>query len=95
MSDIDKLYDALDNLSVYNKLCGKGNGDLSDTCYVCGISPTNLKALISTAVREARIDETKRWMPISPDPKNSWDMKFVEAGKARIAQLKEGVQDGI
>jgi hypothetical protein len=49
-----------------------------------------IKAIISDQVAKARIDETKRLMTISPDPKNSWDMKFVEAGKARLAQLKEG-----
>ena len=85
MSDIDKLYEALDKTSQYNKMGGRGNGDLSDTCYVCGISPTNLKSAISTAVREARIDELNNWRVFLGANK-----VIVQEIDERLAQLKEG-----
>ena len=54
------------------------------------VLPDKLNAML---VR-ARIDETKRWMPISPDPHNSWDMQFVQAGKNRIAELEAQLTKG-
>lgn len=43
----DELFKALDKISEYNKMGGRGHGDLDDTCYICGISPSNLKAIIT------------------------------------------------
>ena len=44
---LDELYKALDKISEYNKLSGRGHGDLEDTCYICGISPAKLKTLFT------------------------------------------------
>ena len=43
---------ALDKTSEYNKLGGRGSGDLADTCYICGISPSNLKQALYSDLLE-------------------------------------------
>jgi len=40
-----ELFNYLEKISEYNKLGGKGHGNLEDTCYICGISPSNLMEL--------------------------------------------------
>lgn len=58
---LEELFKALDKISEYNKLGGRGHGDLEDTCYICGISPSKLKELIQSALSvqdiESRMDE--------------------------------------
>ena len=68
-----ELEQKLNELSELNKLGGRGHGDLADTCYTCGISPSKLLAYITAnytpnsevAEREraARIDEIRRTRP--------------------------------
>lgn len=41
-----ELREILDTVSKYNKLGGRGHGDLEDNCYICGISPAKLKQAI-------------------------------------------------
>jgi len=61
----------LDKLSEYNKLSGRGHGDLEDTCYICGVSPSGLKKhikeQIAQAVNKARNDsllDLERWIKL-------------------------------
>ncbi len=42
-----ELEQKLNELSELNKLGGRGHGDLADTCYTCGISPSKLLAYIT------------------------------------------------
>lgn len=42
-----ELGQKLNELSELNKLGGRGHGDLADTCYICGISPSKLLAYIT------------------------------------------------
>lgn len=36
----------------------------------------------------ARIDEVKRWLPISPNPHSTWDAKVIRAVQERIKSLQ-------
>ena len=56
----DEFYERLDKLSELNKLGGRGHGDLEDTCYICGISPSKLKAYLEQQIAVARIEELKK-----------------------------------
>ena len=58
--DIDEWFNYLDELSEINKLGGRGNGDLEDNCYVCGISPSKHKKFIQDLITKARIDELEK-----------------------------------
>lgn len=40
MSNQSELEQMLSKVSEMNKLVDRGNGDLEDTCYICGISPS-------------------------------------------------------
>ena len=59
MKSISQVEEMLNKVSEYNKLSGKGHGDLKDNCYICGISPSGLIEAIDRLVTEARIDELK------------------------------------
>lgn len=52
-TQVEELLKALDKISEHNKLRGRGHGELDDTCYICGISPSTLKSLISDITTEA------------------------------------------
>lgn len=49
-----QIEEMLNKVSEYNKLSGKGHGDLKDNCYICGISPSGLIEAIDRLVTEAR-----------------------------------------
>ena len=55
-----QIEEMLNKVSEYNKLSGKGHGDLKDNCYICGISPSGLIEAIDRLVTEARIEENNR-----------------------------------
>jgi hypothetical protein len=71
----NELFKALDKISVYNELGGRGHGDLKDACYICGISPKALKHQIQELIAKdytsnseveqqvliGRIDEVKKY----------------------------------
>ena len=52
-----QIEEMLNKVSEYNKLSGKGHGDLKDNCYICGISPSGLIEAIDRLVTEARMNE--------------------------------------
>ncbi len=54
-----QIEEMLNKVSEYNKLSGKGHGDLKDNCYICGISPSGLIEAIDRLVTEARIEELR------------------------------------
>ena len=55
-----QIEEMLNKVSEYNKLSGKGHGDLKDNCYICGISPSGLIEAIDRLVTEARLEELDR-----------------------------------
>jgi len=95
-----ELEQSLNKLSELNKLSGRGHGDLADTCYVCGISPSKLLAYITADRKrvelEARLDErnkialdTYRGKTVSES--TNWQAKFeyfMDSNERRIAELK-------
>ena len=48
-----QIEEMLNKVSEYNKLSGKGHGDLKDNCYICGISPSGLIEAIDRLVTKA------------------------------------------
>ena len=89
-SELEQL---LNNLSKLNKLSGRGHGDLTDTCYICGISPSKLLAYITAnytpnAKLKALIEASEKLnleFHGRPDCKNcELQVQLVELMKGRI-----------
>lgn len=55
-----QIEEMLNRVSEYNKLSGRGRGDLKDNCYICGLSPSGLVEAIDRLVTEAKIYELKK-----------------------------------
>jgi len=55
----DELYNALDKVSAYNKLGGRGHGSLEDNCHICGLSPSGLKQAISNYI-DSQVEQKLR-----------------------------------
>lgn len=60
MAKKNSVIGALDKISEYNKLGGRGSGDLADTCYICGISPSNLKQALYSDILELIGEDEER-----------------------------------
>lgn len=91
-----QIEEMLNKVSEYNKLSGKGHGDLKDNCYICGISPSGLIEAIDRLVTEARMNELRKIRIKQFDPsQGDYELGWNELRhglrchiKDRLAQLK-------
>lgn len=93
-----ELLNGLDKISEYNKLGGRGHGDLADTCYICGISPSILKAAILSKLESieqeaelyGRLHETIEMFQSGTIASYKYSQRHAELTE-QISQLKLGV----
>lgn len=87
---LEELYKALDKISEYNKLGGRGHGDLEDTCYICGISPSKLKTLFTehSKERETELLDALYWMYVQYCNGKNGHM-FMSAGETASELLED------
>ena len=84
-----ELEQSLDKLSELNKLGGRGHGDLADTCYVCGISPSKLLAYITADRERVELEARIEGMVFAKNHFQDFcNEEPHEAINQRIAELK-------
>ena len=88
-----EILDDLDKISEYNKLGGRGHGDLADNCYICGISPSILKAAILSKLESIEQEAVRKAQVRCAAELSGLDQQIMELKAKEQEAYKKGWQE--